>query len=166
MCIDKPFEGCYNKSVDSLYDFVSIISFLYGFVPIFSKFIDKIKIWWYNLLCIMMSYVVNWIFVRSLVPLYADQGEVRCKSVATIITVIECPAFLKCHAFLSRNTHQASMRRYVQSQRGCTNVFGYEKRSRFCRRYSITMPIFWQDCYAFTVFAVKAFLLSRRSYVG
>ena len=45
LCIDKPFEGCYHKSVDSLYDFVSIISFLYGFVPIFSKFIDKIKIW-------------------------------------------------------------------------------------------------------------------------
>lgn len=37
---------------------------------------------------------------RSLVPAMPDQREVRCKSVATVITVIE-------DCFISRNTHQA-----------------------------------------------------------
>ena len=34
--------------------------------------------------------------------------------------------------FISRNTHQAQMRRYVWVQ-AYTHVFGYEKRSRFRR---------------------------------
>ena len=47
---------------------------------------------------------------------HSDQREVRCKSVATIITVIE-------QGLISRNTHQA---------KGEVNsIFGYEKCSRF-----------------------------------
>ena len=48
---------------------------------------------------------------RSLVPLRADQREVRCKSVAIIITVIEV-------SLISRNTHQAQakvMRDFAQT---------------------------------------------------
>ena len=45
---------------------------------------------------------------RSLVSLRADQGEVRCKSGATIITVIDAHLCAVPWAqIISRNTHQA-----------------------------------------------------------
>ncbi|MBO5047955.1 MAG: hypothetical protein J6D19_06040, partial [Clostridia bacterium] len=56
----------------------------------------------------------------------ADQGEVRCKSVATIITVIECFGIPKSEYSPSINAKVCAVA-YCE----CTNVFGYEKRSRF-----------------------------------
>ena len=49
-----------------------------------------------------------------MVPLHADQGEVRCNSVATIITVIDAHL---CAEVISRDTHQATSEGYAHFAR-------------------------------------------------
>ena len=98
--------------------------------------------------------------------LVADQGEVRCKSVATIITVIDTHLCAGHKSEYSPSTSEG-MRVYRAAQ-FCANVFGYEKRSHFRQVWGELCP-FCADKIA-TLFIVfyskKRFFVFWRFYVG
>ena len=75
---------------------------------------------------------------RSLVPLRADQGEVRCKSVATIITVIDAHLCAGHKSEYSPSTSEGL--RALHAAHTVRNVFGYEKRSRFRQVLGVLCP--------------------------
>ena len=99
-------------------------------------------------------------YFRCLVSKCSDQREVRCKSVATIITVIEY-VFRK-NVFISRNTHQANANGIRGRILAATAFLDMKSVAVFSFARGDCLSVLTKDCYAFLLFCddKKAFFVA------